>query len=408
MILLPVAPSLPEVVGTALRVLVSVLVVLIIAVGALPRRSADRGLEIALAVGFGIVIAATAIRGLDAYAMSRAANWLMFAPLLLVRWTERATRSMITGLLASVWVLAAGIVVQAFGLLTGTWGGLPRMEAGATTWATRYTSFTQNPNDLGLIAAISAMFALAGAVTTTHRRTRLVAGSSAFVAVLMCLATGSRGGFVAMVLGLTFVLAFAGRRVIPPWPMMLASVATIALVLALTPAGTTVYRTVASVADIANGDDQSASNRTSLWADRFAAFDRPILGEGFGGYVGRSGASDEAGLPSSRRHVDTTVDNGWLKLWLEAGSVGLTLFCAIVLVGIRSGFRSRSIWARCAAAGLCLLALRAGSADILDINPWNYYWWLLLGLASYDAVAVSTVGAKANESPSDLTSKTLT
>jgi O-antigen ligase len=122
-----------------------------------------------------------------------------------------------------------------------------------------------------------------------------------------------------------------------------------------------------------------------------------VFGSGYGGYATEDRLRGYAvDRPNQRRRalVRTTVDNGWLKLFLEEGLVGLGLFVAVYAAALWRSFSARRT-ALGLATGALLVALgsRALSADVLDINPWNFVLWLLVGLALGTADRRSGLGS---------------
>ncbi|MDQ3435228.1 MAG: hypothetical protein M3481_11215 [Actinomycetota bacterium] len=113
-----------------------------------------------------------------------------------------------------------------------------------------------------------------------------------------------------------------------------------------------------------------------------------LFGAGYGGYAepGRLSRFDLANQRARQRaQIGVTVDNGWLKLFLEEGLLGLGLFLAIFVAALWRSFSARRsaerVLALTTGAVLVALGVRALSADVLDINPWNFLVWLLVGLA---------------------------
>jgi uncharacterized membrane protein len=113
-----------------------------------------------------------------------------------------------------------------------------------------------------------------------------------------------------------------------------------------------------------------------------------LFGAGYGGYAesGRLKRFDLANQKARQRAlIGVTVDNGWLKLFLEEGLLGLGLFLAIFSAALWRSFSARRgaerVLALTTGAVLVALGVRALSADVLDINPWNFLIWLLVGLA---------------------------
>ena len=113
-----------------------------------------------------------------------------------------------------------------------------------------------------------------------------------------------------------------------------------------------------------------------------------VFGAGYGGYAQPETLSRfELANQQARRkaQIRATVDNGWLKLFLEEGLLGTGVFLAIFAAALWRSFSARRTAQRVlgltTGALLVALGVRALSADVLDINPWNFLVWLLVGLA---------------------------
>ena len=111
-----------------------------------------------------------------------------------------------------------------------------------------------------------------------------------------------------------------------------------------------------------------------------------ITGVGYGGYGEVAPDVDVVGVSATAVSSSLTVDNAWLKLLLEEGLIGVLLFAAVMVAGVRSALAvMRRLDARVpaiiASSTLLLLVFQGISVDSFDINPWNAFLWLTLALS---------------------------
>ncbi|MBX9244241.1 O-antigen ligase family protein [Actinotalea ferrariae] len=375
-LVLPVTTMAPAlgVLGTPARVLVAAT-----AGWAVLRAPARlRELQVGLLLGLVLLLSAEALGAPTlGHGLVRLLNWLMFVPLVFLRFDARVARLLGASLLLACWLQVVGVALQATGRLRGTWGGLlvsgSLFDPTNRTLLTRYTGFLGNPNDLGLLLCLGVVVALVGLVTREYgRRSVLLLSGACFTWVLFL--TGSRGAIVGLVVGIAVVVVLLR-------PKHAVAVAVGGVAVGIVPVLTSdaVRRVVDSIGAIVAGRDASASFRSNLWAEQLRVNDRWLLGNGFSGYV--------EGSPGDGA-VTGTVDNAWLKLLLEAGLVGcavLALLLLAFLVPLLTTRRAATPFASTVAvvvsACLVMVVWRSLSADLLDINPWNAVLWILLGLA---------------------------
>lgn len=366
--------------GTLVRAAVAACVVLVVL--RLPRRPSVAGAFLSAAFAGTLCVAALAAHDLQ-YGATRLMNWVMFMPLLFLNPSGVVLRTLLSSLIVSAWLQCLGIVLQVSGLMGGIWGGLlvsgTEHDQATRNWLMRYTGFMGNPNDLGLLLAIAAMCAvtLVARRTATHRPLLLLSACTFAVGLFL---TGSRAGIVGLALGALVSLAYMGW--VNRW--RLVALATLAVGAVLITLGSAVV-VLRSLIDIARGTDLSATQRMELWTTQSAGGEFWFSGAGFGGYLGSSlhwlaNADDLYGAG--------TVDNSWLKLYLETGLMGVALFAGLwvttlyPLLGrqIRTGGAAPQ--AGIVVTALLIILWRSLSADIFDINPWNGFIWILFGLAA--------------------------
>ena len=410
-LVLPVAPALNTVagVGTPLRLGLAVLLFALIVAGrgplARPVLSNGRWLVVVFALyQLVALVVAPAGSGTGVYGAVRLVNWVMFLPIVFIAWDARRLRIVMAACFSGGILLVLGIVLQYLGVLGGTWGGqlLPGLAGAAPSYSLRYTSFMQNPNDLGLAMVCLTVAALLVSATPGGG----LAWRAAFVgdACLMAaglILCGSRGALLTLPLVSLYLLAV--RR---PWAILqLVAVVGLVTIAFTVPSAVTSPSAVASrtsqvfgpelgpsvavnmgsVVQIATGEDASAQDRLAGWAVRIGHAGNLVIGAGYGGYADVSTLDATQSAQRSALYVSTTVDNGWLKLVLEEGIVGLALLVGILALAmsraVRFGWR-RSTWLLGAIGGsvLTAMAFRALTVDILDINPWNFFIWLVVGI----------------------------
>ena len=114
-----------------------------------------------------------------------------------------------------------------------------------------------------------------------------------------------------------------------------------------------------------------------------------VTGVGYGGYGDAAAGVDVLDVSGTENGTALTIDNAWLKLLIEEGVIGVLLFAAVMIAGIRSALAAMRqattrITAIVASSILLLLAFQGISVDSFDINPWNAFLWLALALSYPD------------------------
>jgi O-antigen ligase len=269
------APPLRLLLGAALAVAVIAEIVL-------RRVRALVPLAVVLLILAGVQVVAALRSPNSDYATRELLNWTLYLPLALVVWRLQRVMLVVYGLVLSGAVVVAGVVLQRFDVLGGTWGAA--FEGGGTR---RYTSFLQNPNDLGLVMAIDAVVVVALIAHTRGRRAvllGLLAGTFALAVVF----SSSRGSLLAMLLGLAIVTAvyvIAGRRHAGgSSKTRLGSVLVAGLIGVVVLGGSVVRDFRHSVFGAVIRGDASLETRVDRWRLLLAGPNDPMFGNGYGGF----------------------------------------------------------------------------------------------------------------------------
>lgn len=341
------------------------------------------------AAALGILLVALTASALAApsygFGLARLINWTMFVPLLFLVYNRPDVRGITMGIIGTGVIQMSGVGLQLAGLMGGTWGGLVLSgnSDGGFNRLTRYTSFVANPNNLALLLTLAVIACTGCVFADVGARLRALCVGIIPLLGFGIVLTGSRGGIIAVCLGLFVVLAWHGTR---GW-MLGAAIVGIVVAVAVRTTSTGFSRLLTSLAELLEGSDISANHRTAAWADRMASTDGIglVLGTGFGGYQ-PSLFAEQSGI-----NIDSdlarlaTVDNAWLKLVLEAGFVGAGSMAALLVVATAAALmRSRggsNVVGIATGASLVAMIWRSASVDMLDQNPWNVILFMAIGLA---------------------------
>ncbi|OAE02750.1 O-antigen ligase family protein [Arthrobacter sp. OY3WO11] len=354
-------------------------------------RSPSLPLQRTLRIGLALLLLSLLISAMGAasagYGMARLLNWIMFVPLLFLALRRPDIKGAGFGIVATSAFQMIGVALQAAGLMGGMWGGL--LTSGTTynpetsSWLRRYTGFILNPNNLALVLALAVVVLAAVMLGKATRRARIGCLTLIAIFVVGIVVTGSRGGLVAVALGLFVLLAAAGRR-----GFALGVVAVGLAAAAYTMAGSReLDRVIESFAEIVSGTDASAAQRSGVWLTRFDSADgKWLLGSGFGGYAPHIFAQQQGLDINPKLAALATVDNAWLKIFLESGLMGvigaaLTMIFPALSALTKSAGRNR-LWGITCGAVVMALIWRSISVDMLDQNPWNALVFLAVGLAA--------------------------
>jgi O-Antigen ligase len=321
------------------------------------------------------------------FGVARLVNWTMFIPLIFLAYYRPDVRGVAFGIVASSVFQMLGVGLQFTGILGGSWGGLiisgSSYNPDTSVWLTRYTGFVLNPNNLALILVLGVVTLATALFAEIPARLKFLCLCLIGLFVFGIVLSGSRGGIVALVLGLLVVFTAVGAR-----GLAFGTFAGVAVAITVQMSSWDgLSRVLGSFVQIIGGTDTSANQRNALWIERLGSVDTSslLLGGGFGGYdpslfAHQSGFNIDPGLARQ-----ATIDNGWIKLLLESGLVGVSGLAIVLLVAIWTGlFKARSgqrLVGLGAGAALAAMTWRSISVDMLDQNPWNAILFLTAGIA---------------------------
>lgn len=187
--------------------------------------------------------------------------------------------------------------------------------------------FGDNPNNVGVVAAISFMISIVLMFDNflSLSKKRFLLSFSALSSIAIILATGSRGTILAVALGMIlFVLLRKlpiGQKIL--FTLLLAGVA-IGLYATLENSGSTFSR----MQELFTEGDQS---RIVIYEDiKKFAYDSPVFGLGDFGYYDKM---------VQYRGEYKASHNGYLDIYLYTGIVGCLFFAAFIFCLLRFGWR---------------------------------------------------------------------
>lgn len=268
--------------------------------------------------------------------------WLLF---LVARRAGAATRdSMVAILGAAAAVVAAGVILECLG------AGRPRMGG-----------LFVNPN-----VAVSLMAPMVPAVWLLQRRGREVwLGLVSGFLVLAVVATGSRGGLVALVVVIGCLLPTARLRVIGTLFVAAAGVGLVWLRFVSDP-------------------DSLAWHRVAIWRALWElVMAHPWIGVGPGWLEDATGVVRIAHAESIARyrHVIGSAESIPMGLAVRTGLVGLSLAVAALVAWLR-GCRARGALRNRAAVGTVAVIMALGAFhDFLDLDVVLWWWAIIAGSA---------------------------
>ncbi len=266
------------------------------------------------------------------------------AAYLAARWHARSPRS--------AKALFASLVVGA--TLTALLGLRNYAETYRTDPTWRIFATFQNPNFLASYLVISAPLTLAGALASRRPWVLPLSAATLFQFGALML-TGSRGGWLSMVVALVVLLAAGWRHLGQGRGLRLA--ALMAILIAVAPV--LAFPTARRVASSGVGEQASSmAFRKLTWAgtgDLAAA--HPVLGTGLGTF-------EVAYPPYARAGFTRLAHNSYLQLAAELGVPGLALFLGLVLTSLLAGGRGE----RWRGSGWTRAGLWAASAGFLVHN----------------------------------------
>jgi putative inorganic carbon (HCO3(-)) transporter len=279
----------------------------------------------------------------------------------------------------------------------------------------RITSIIGNPNMMATTLGIAIPFALYGSRHLTTPRWRWVARICLFILVLALLLTFSRGGWLAVGLGVVVGAFIVDWRSVPVLVLaaMLAWGTTLVLPRNLglgvldpdVAGGDVVGSTLDRLDNLGGGSDL----RSQYLVDGIRIISaNPVLGVGPGRYGGAAASiipspiyeEYDADLLGYR-----TVHNFWLHLTGEVGVIGaavfLTLIAGLLIRLARAARRSSGVGLVVvggAATVIVVASLHSVTEMVFEGNMPAFLIWLIMGLASTLAPTTRLFG---NASPED-------
>ena len=196
----------------------------------------------------------------------------------------------------------------------------------------------QNPNDLALHMVVFMPLATFMALRPGPPLKRLIAAGAAFAMMGAVVASGSRGGFMGLIVMLLVLAAFAARQ----RPAMVFAGALVVLC-ALPVLPSSYWRRISSITDSSKDDYQSSEARKRLFGEAFDAFvENPITGVGAGQFKDYK--------PEKRVEAWHETHNIWLQVASEIGVFGLAVFTFLMVRAFTGVWQTRRLLARVRAA----------------------------------------------------------
>jgi O-antigen ligase len=213
-----------------------------------------------------------------------------------------------------------------------------------------------NPNDL---ATNMVAFLPLAAFTFFRRSSLLKRAAAAGCATLMlgaAVASGSRGGFLGMIV----MIAVFGVMAVRQRPGIVVA-AALAGICALPLVPSTYWHRIASITDESKDDFGSAQERRTLIKESIQAFsENPLIGVGAGNF--------KAWNPQGRTAAWHESHNVVLQVAAELGIVGLSVFFFIVVRAFQSVFQTRRLVRRARRAASARRAGRPADPAAPDIT----------------------------------------
>lgn len=405
-IVLPLAPSLGPY-GTYVRFAFATLGFALVVIS-LARRSPDRKQPAMTQWVFVLVcclvvwcLGLAVVAASPLYGAIRFVNFAMFVPLVLLTFRYARAGAAVFAIIAMGVVQLLAVLLQSLGRYGGTWGGITVAGPSASILAeriTRYTGYLLNPNNLGLVLAIATVVAVAVALFGDQI---VVQVSALLVALLFLYGVILSSSRTALVAAIVSVLVLVYLRSL--WCGLISSVLIVLIGKGASSVGLVeLSHVLNSYSSIANDTDASSNQRTAVWADQLDKLTgwEIVVGKGFGGVDPILFSKDAVQGFRVRDNLLTaaTVDNSWLKIWIEGGVFGVLLMASIVIgatvmvlartISIRRSWDNRTgnagsrrrLGAAAGSLGVLIVILFATfSYDVFDINPWNALIWVAVG-----------------------------
>jgi O-antigen ligase len=232
----------------------------------------------------------------------------------------------------------------------------------------RYAGAGADPNDLGLVMALSVPMSY-WFFLQTRRRVRWLYIAHLLLAGVTILLTASRGAMLALIVALSIVPATAALltrrelRIVSVGALLMGAAA---LIVVPESAG----RRLSTIPDELMGGE--LSGRASIWVAGVEMFrDHPFVGVGAGAYL-HSVRSNVA--------VPNVAHNTFLSVVAELGIIGLCIFCALLGLLVLSvqelPWHSRRMWLVC-------LAVWGVGVSSLTWEMRKPTWWLFGMVAAH-------------------------
>jgi hypothetical protein len=299
-----------------------------------------------------------------------------------------------------------GVFLQYRGVIGGLWGGQIVSGIGYdpnySQWLTRYTGFILDANSLGSIFAISVITSLH--FSTQNDRSRFVKASLFTFAGLNLFGiflTGSRGAILITAFSIAAYLVLSRN-----YSLIAYLLPATALVVLAGQQFASFDFLVTSIANIFDGTDSSANNRTALWqyALSRAGELQIFFGDGFGARNPSLFAGQNSLFVDPVLLKFTTFDNAWLKTLLEMGAFSVASLSALFLLSFTNNLATRkgnSSFDALPIAVLTYFVLRSISVDSFDINPWNSVIWIILGTMLRPARTTTSLNEQKSNNQTD-------
>lgn len=260
-------------------------------------------------------------------------------------------------LIAGAFVLGATVAVL-LGLVTDDLTASAGDALDRAAVEGRLTSAGSDPNDLAAGLVPAAIIAL-GLLPSYRGPKRLALAIAVPILLFGLVATQSRGGMVAAVVGLAAALVVVRGHRLKVAALTLGITAVVGFGLATTP----------GAMDRLTSADNGGNGRTELWTIALHMWeDNPFLGVGLAGfreespeYVRDLGSLQFVKLIVERPHI---VHNTYLQLLAETGVIGAGLFLTVAIVCAAAAWKAAAIFERTGRRELAILAQAVVVASI--------------------------------------------
>jgi O-antigen ligase len=215
----------------------------------------------------------------------------------------------------------------------------------------------QNPNDLALHMVVFVPLALFMALQPGPTIKRLIAAGAGFLMIGAVVASGSRGGFLGMLLMLAVLGAFAVRQ------RPAAALAGLLLLICALPIVPAQYwHRISSITDESKDDYETTQARRRLFREAYDAFlENPFTGVGAGQFKDYK--------PQTRAEAWHETHNVWLQVASELGAAGLAVFAFLMVRAFAAVWQTRRLLARVRRAGARRSTRQRRSAPVPGISP---------------------------------------